>query len=84
MKTIIAISICITVLTLLLIPRYDLYVLQDNFTDSYTIVEKGFFLEEHCIEKGKLLHKSYKCTGYSTWEEFLKKSYDYNNEREIE
>lgn len=82
MKVIIAISI--VVITLLFVKRYDLYESQDSFSDSYAIVEKGFFLRENCMAKGELLHKPYKCIGYNTWGKLLKKNHNYYKERETE
>ncbi|GAB3096740.1 hypothetical protein G8770_16655 [Aestuariicella hydrocarbonica] len=82
MKVIIAISIA--VITLLFFTRYDLYESEDSFSNSYVVVEKGFYLQESCISKGEQLDKPYKCIGYNTWSEFRKKNHNYKQERDVQ
>ena len=82
MKAIIAISII--ALTLLFFTRYDLYEAEDSITDSYSVVETGFYRMESCIAKGKSLKNPYKCIGHNAWGNLTKKNRDYNKEREID
>lgn len=82
MKVIIAISIA--VFTLLFFTRYDLYESEGSFSDSYVVVEKGFYLQDSCIAKGEQLDKPYKCIGHNTWGEFRKKNHNYKQERDVE